>query len=83
MFSALFAVFSRAVAEALNTIGQTAGGAVFSILGIGLGLVLRMREEDLRASGSIFKALRNERKKTTHRITWFLFSLRLHRLLSP
>ncbi len=39
MLSALFAVFSRAVAEALATIGQTAGGVVFSILGIGLGLV--------------------------------------------
>lgn len=39
MLSALFAVFSRAVAEALATIGQTAGGVVLSILGIGLGLV--------------------------------------------
>jgi hypothetical protein len=39
MLSALFTLFSRAVAEALNTIGQTAGGLVFSILGVGLGLV--------------------------------------------
>lgn len=37
MLSAVFALFSRAVAETLNTMGQTASGAVFSILSVVLG----------------------------------------------
>lgn len=38
MLSAGLTVFARAVAESFSTIGQTAGGIVFSVLGLGAGL---------------------------------------------